>query len=111
MLSPYAVKCVSQSRWRHCFRTPFDDLAELARAHVDFVMRYQRRACIWVHNERRLPPAPIRVLRDYTRLREDLTRERTRYWQRLEKLFEDAAIKISAVASTLDTLSTRGSRR
>ena len=37
----------------------------------------------------------------------DLTRERTRYWQRLEKLLEDALIKISAVASTLDTLSTR----
>ena len=54
-----------------------------------------------------VPPAPIRVLRDYTRLREDLTRERSRYWQRLEKLLEDAAIKVSAVASTLDTLSTR----
>ena len=54
-----------------------------------------------------VPPAPIRRLRDYTRLREDLTRERTRYWQRLEKLLEDALIKVSAVASTLDTLSTR----
>ena len=54
-----------------------------------------------------VPPAQIRRLRDYTRLREDLTRERTRYWQRLEKLLEDALIKVSAVASTLDTLSTR----
>ena len=54
-----------------------------------------------------VPPAPIRQLRDYTRLRVDLTRERTRYWQRLEKLLEDAAIKVSAVASKLDTLSTR----
>jgi transposase len=54
-----------------------------------------------------VPPAPIRILRDYTRLREDLIRERTRYWQRLEKLLEDAAIKVSAVASKLDTLSTR----
>jgi transposase len=54
-----------------------------------------------------VPPVPIRRLRDYTRLREDLTRERSRYWQRLEKLLEDAAIKVSAVASTLDTLSTR----
>ena len=53
------------------------------------------------------PPAPIRRLRDYTRLRDDLTRERTRYWQRLEKLLEDALIKISSVASPLDTLSTR----
>ena len=54
-----------------------------------------------------VPPAPIRQLRDYTRLRVDLTRERTRYWQRLEKLLEDALIKVSAVASTLDTLSVR----
>ena len=29
-----------------------------------------------------VPPAPIRQLRDYTRLRVDLTRERARYWQR-----------------------------
>ena len=50
---------------------------------------------------------PIRRLRDYTRLREDLTRERSRYWQRLEKPLEDVAIKVSAVASTSDTLSAR----
>lgn len=54
-----------------------------------------------------VPPAPIRRLRDYTRLRVDLTRERTRYWQRLEKLLEDALIKVSTVASTLDTRSAR----
>jgi transposase len=54
-----------------------------------------------------VPPAEIRALRDYTRLRTDLTRERTRYWQRLEKLLEDALIKVSAVASHLDTLSAR----
>ena len=54
-----------------------------------------------------VPPAPIRQLRDYTRLREDLTRERTRYWQRLEKLLEDALIKLSSVTSTLDLLSVR----
>ena len=54
-----------------------------------------------------VPPAPIRELRDYTRLRIDLTRERTRHWQRLEKLLEDALIKVSTVASTLDTLSVR----
>jgi len=29
-----------------------------------------------------VPPAEIRQLRDYTRLRVDLTHERTRYWQR-----------------------------
>src|SRR5262245_40415563 len=54
-----------------------------------------------------VPPAEIRRLRDYTRLRADLTRDRTRYWQRLEKLLEDTLIKISSVASTLVTLSTR----
>jgi transposase len=54
-----------------------------------------------------VPPAPIRQLRDYTRLRVDLTHERTRYWQRLEKLLEDALIKVSSVASRLDTMSVR----
>jgi transposase len=54
-----------------------------------------------------VPPAPIRQLRDYTRLRVDLTRERTRHWQRLEKLLEDSLIKVSSVASKMDTLSVR----
>jgi transposase len=54
-----------------------------------------------------VPPAQIRALRDYTRLRTDLTRERTRHYSRLEKLLEDALIKVSAVASTLTTLSAR----
>ena len=54
-----------------------------------------------------VPPAEIRVLRDYTRMRIDLTRERTRYYSRLEKLLEDALIKVSAVASSIDTLSVR----
>ncbi|MGH3560267.1 MAG: IS110 family transposase [Mycobacterium sp.] len=54
-----------------------------------------------------VPPAPIRALRDYTRLREDLTRERSRYWQRLEKLLEDALIKVSSVASTMGIASVR----
>jgi transposase len=54
-----------------------------------------------------VPPRQIRTLRDYTRMRVDLTQERIRHWQRLEKLLEDALIKVSSVASTLDTLSTR----
>ena len=54
-----------------------------------------------------VPPAEIRNLRDYTRLRADLTRERTRYYSRLEKLLEDALIKVSAVASSLTTMSAR----
>jgi transposase len=54
-----------------------------------------------------VPPAEIRQLRDYTRLRTDLTRERTRHYARLEKLLEDALIKVSAVASKIDTKSVR----
>ncbi|MGZ8803268.1 MAG: IS110 family RNA-guided transposase [Mycobacterium sp.] len=54
-----------------------------------------------------VPPQQIRVLRDYTRLRSDLTAERARHWQRLEKLLEDALIKLTAVASRVDTLSVR----
>ena len=59
------------------------------------------------HREGVLPPAEIRQLRDYTRLGTDLTRERTRHYSRLEKLLEDVLIKVSAVASKLDTLSVR----
>jgi transposase len=54
-----------------------------------------------------VPPVPVRILRDYTRLRVDLTRERVRYWQRLEKLLEDALIKVSSVASKMDAVSVR----
>ena len=54
-----------------------------------------------------VPPAEIRRLRDYTRLRADLTQERARHYQRLEKLLEDALIKVSSVASKLDGLSVR----
>ena len=54
-----------------------------------------------------VPPAEIRELRDYTRLRSDLVHDRTRHWARLEKLLEDALIKVSAVASTIDTMSVR----
>jgi transposase len=52
-----------------------------------------------------VPPRAIRDLRDYTRARTRLVRERTRCWQRLEKLLEGALVKISSVASTLTTLS------
>ena len=48
-----------------------------------------------------IPPLEIRRLRDYTRLRFDLVGERTRHAQRLEKLLEDALIKLSAVASNI----------
>jgi transposase len=54
-----------------------------------------------------VPPHEVRVLRDYTRTRIDLTRDRTRHWQRLEKLLEDALIKVTAVASKITTMSVR----
>jgi transposase len=52
-----------------------------------------------------VPPAQIRVLRHYTRARAKLAGDRTRCFQRLEKLLEDAMIKVSSVASKLTTLS------
>jgi len=54
-----------------------------------------------------VPPHEVRVLRDYTRTRIDLTRDRTRHWQRLEKLLEDALIKVTTVASKITTMSVR----
>jgi len=48
-----------------------------------------------------VPPREIRELRDYTRLRTDLIEERSRHKQRLEKLLEDALIKLSTVATDL----------
>ena len=54
-----------------------------------------------------VPPHEVRVLRDYTRTRVDLTRDRTRHWQRLEKLLEDALIKVTTVASKITTVSVR----
>jgi transposase len=52
-----------------------------------------------------VPPKAIRDLRDYTRARARLIHERTRCWQRLEKLLEGALVKLSSVASKLTTLS------
>jgi hypothetical protein len=54
-----------------------------------------------------VPPAEIRQLRDCTRLRIDLPRKRTRHRRRLEKLLEDALIKVTTVASRIDTMSVR----
>jgi transposase len=48
-----------------------------------------------------VPPPEIRELRDYTRLRADLVEDRSRYKQRLEKLLEDALIKLSTVATDI----------
>jgi len=54
-----------------------------------------------------VPPAPIRQLRDLTRTRTAITRERGREVQRLEKLLEDAGIKLSSVASDINGVSGR----
>jgi transposase len=54
-----------------------------------------------------VPPAPIRELRDLTRARTMMTRERGRDIQRLEKLLEDAGIKLSSVASDITGVSGR----
>jgi transposase len=48
-----------------------------------------------------VPPPAIRQLRDLTRYRTEVIRERTREAQRLEKLLEDSGIKLSAVVSDL----------
>ena len=49
-----------------------------------------------------VPPEPIRQLRDLTRTRSAIVRERAREIQRLEKLLEDAGIKLSSVASDIN---------
>lgn len=54
-----------------------------------------------------VPPEPIRQLRDLTRTRTAITRERTREVQRLEKVLEDAGIKLSVVASNIVGVSGR----
>jgi transposase len=50
-------------------------------------------------------------VRDYTRLRADLTQERSRHKQRLEKLLEDALIKLGTVATDIFGVSGRACSR
>jgi transposase len=52
-------------------------------------------------------PRPIRQLRDLTRYRRSLIQDRTREMQRVEKLLEDAQIKLSSVASDIFGVSGR----
>ena len=54
-----------------------------------------------------VPPPEIRVLRDLTRYRIDLVCVRTAEKQRVEKLLEDAQIKLSVVASDIFGVSGR----
>jgi transposase len=52
-------------------------------------------------------PKPIRQLRDVTRYRRSLVREQSREKQRLEKILEDAQIKLDTVISSLHGVSGR----
>jgi transposase len=54
-----------------------------------------------------VPPRPIRQLRDLTRYRIDLVGARTAEKNRVEKLLEDACIKLSVVASDIFGVSGR----
>jgi transposase len=54
-----------------------------------------------------VPPKPIRQLRDRTRYRRTLIREQTRETQRLDKLLQDAQIKLSATVADLFGVSGR----
>ena len=54
-----------------------------------------------------VPPPPIRELRDLTRYRKTLIQERGREVQRLQKVLEDAGVKLSAVASDIVGVSGR----
>ena len=54
-----------------------------------------------------VPPEPIRQLRDLTRTRTAIVRERGREIQRLEKLLEDSGVKLSSVATHLTGVSGR----
>jgi transposase len=48
-----------------------------------------------------VPPPEIRALRDLCRARVHLVRDRSRVWQRLEKLLEGALVKLSSELSSL----------
>jgi transposase len=48
-----------------------------------------------------VPPPEIRALRDLTRTRLQVLKDRTREWQRLEKLLEGALIKVSSVVYSM----------
>lgn len=54
-----------------------------------------------------VPPPPMRELRDLTRTRTGWVRDRSREIARLERLLEDAGIKLSSVASELNGVSCR----
>lgn len=55
-----------------------------------------------------VPPRPVRELRELTRTRRQLVRERVQHGQRIDKVLEDANLKLSSVLS--DSLGQSGRR-
>ena len=55
-----------------------------------------------------VPPRPIRELRDVTRYRRRIGEERGRELQRLQKLLEDAQVKLDSVVSDINGVTARG---
>jgi transposase len=48
-----------------------------------------------------VPPEPIQELRDLTRTRKQLVKERSQHVQRIQKVLEDANVKLASVASDI----------
>ena len=95
---PFEVKLVNAHEAKNVpgRKTDVSDAAWLARLGAHGLVRASF-----------VPPEPIRQLRDLTRTRTAITRERTREAQRLEKVLEDAGIKLSVVASEITGASGR----
>ena len=77
--------------------------------HLPGRSKSDRLDCVWLCklNEwgmlRRsfVPPEPVRDLRALTRLRANLTHDRVRHQNRIEKILEDALLKVSSLISDL----------
>jgi transposase len=77
--------------------------------HLPGRAKSDRLDCVWLCklNERGMlrrsfvPPEPVRDLRALTRLRANLTHDRVRHQNRIEKILEDALLKVSSVISDL----------
>lgn len=54
-----------------------------------------------------IPPEPVQELRDLTRTRKQLVRERAQHVQRIQKVLEDANVKLSSVLTDVMGLSGR----
>jgi hypothetical protein len=88
-----AVQLVSSSQARNLPGRPKTDKEDARRVARLTEMGMLRSSFV--------PPPEIRALRVYTRHIWDLAADRTRYWQRLEKLLEDALCKLTSVVSNL----------